>query len=122
MKLQYTNPEASRHEIQIVALGVLVDGGIYDVPEWLADQLLQRPDWSLVTQEVPVVALQSIKGIGPKTAASLREMGIRELTQLANPTKEEQTVLEEIVKVDDIADWQEQAREILGDENVISDI
>ena len=123
IKLKYTNPQASTQDMRVNALGddPLVDGKVYDVPEWLSEKLLRQPYWTEVSEPkaspapAPTIGIRAIKGVGPKTARELENVGVRTLTQLVGLTEVQCSELEKVVSAADIEDWQAQAREILGE-------
>lgn len=57
--------------------------------------------------------LTQIKGIGPATAKKMQAKGITSVSQLANPSADDQKKLEEFRKLKSFASWQAEARKLV---------
>lgn len=71
-----------------------------------------------ITPKRPVVAqkgpgIGDIKGIGPVLEQQLKEAGIRDLSQIAQPTKQDQAALQPFASRRGFTTWAEQASKLL---------
>lgn len=57
--------------------------------------------------------LTRIKGLGPATASKMEAKGITSLSQLANPSAEDQKKLDEFKKLKRFAHWQQEAKKLV---------
>ena len=57
--------------------------------------------------------LTQIKGIGPATAKKMQAKGITSISQLANPSADDQKKLEEFRKLKSFPSWQAEAKKLL---------
>lgn len=57
--------------------------------------------------------LTRIKGVGPATAEKMRAKGIKEISQVANPSAEDNEKLAEFAKLKSFASWQAEAKKLV---------
>jgi predicted flap endonuclease-1-like 5' DNA nuclease len=65
------------------------------------------------TKTVSKAKIADINGVGPATVKKLSEAGIKELSQIANPSAQEKKTLEAFNKVKGFSSWQEQANKLI---------
>ncbi len=94
---------------------VHVPGAIFEAPEEIAAQL-HSLGAARHAEEGDDAALERVNGIGPKTAAAMREAGVADLERLAGVPDEALPALGGIVKkdADAVRAWRDEARELLS--------